>query len=381
VVGGVEYRRVSVPASCVIHGKMRLPLPRRGGRVVTVAVDAMGGDLGSDVVVEGAAKLSTEDVDIHVLLVGDPAALDRALSQQSYDPARISIVAADGHVGQNEDPRLIRERPGCSVMRASELVALGEADAIVSAGNTGALILAASTHLPRLPGIRRAALAAVYPTEQRHGPRGDPFALILDVGATSSADALSLVGFAAMGSAYSSIVSETRAPRVALLSNGTEPHKGTPEIIQAHRFLLDGPLNFVGNVEGLDIPRGTVDVVVTDGFLGNVALKMLEGVGDVMRDVVKKASSRRLEWRLGLSMLGGGLRQLRRMTDWKAYGGAPLLGLDGVVIKAHGRSEARAVRNAIKVAAKTRNGDLTGRIRDAVAALGLEEEEEHDGAR
>ena len=344
--------------------------------MVTVAVDAMGGDLGHEVVVEGAAKLSTEDVDIHVLLVGDPTVLDRALSTLSYDPRRISIVAADGVVGQKEDPRLVRERPTCSVMRAAELVSLGEADAVVSAGNTGALILAASSHMARIPGIRRAALAAVYPTEQKHGPRGDPFALILDVGATAHADSESLVGFAAMGSAYSSIVSECRAPRVALLSNGSEAHKGTPSIIGAHQLLLGGPLNFAGNVEGLDIPRGTVDVIVTDGFMGNVVLKMLEGVGEVLRDVARKASSRRIEWRVGLSMLGGGLKQLRRMTDWKAYGGAPLLGLDGVVIKAHGRSEARAVRNAIKVAAKAKNGDLTGRIRDAVTALGLEEEDD-----
>lgn len=340
--------------------------------MVTVAVDAMGGDLGPEVVVEGAARLSREDVDIHVHLVGDAAVLDAALSRVRYDPRRLSVAAADGHIRPTDDPRLVRERPDCSVMTAAALVAADEVDAMVSTGNTGALILAASSHLPRIPGIRRAALAAVYPTEQRHGPRGDPFALILDVGATTHADAESLVGFAAMGSAYSSIVSEIRAPRVALLSNGSEPHKGTRAIIEAHQRLRGGPLHFVGNVEGLEIPRGTVDVIVTEGFLGNVVLKMLEGVGEVMRDLARKASSRRIEWRLGLSMLGGGIQELRRLTDWKVYGGAPVLGLDGVVIKAHGRSESRAIRNAIKVAAKTVRGDLSGRIRDSVTALGLD---------
>jgi phosphate acyltransferase len=343
--------------------------------VVTVAVDSMGGDLGPEVVVEGVARLSLEPVDIHVRLVGDTGRLSTLLSAVRHDPSRVSVVSADGFVGQHDDPRCIYDRPTCSAMRAAELVAAGDADALVSAGNTGALILSAAAHLRRLPGIRRAALAAVHPTEQKHGPRGDPFALILDVGATTHADAESLVGFAAMGAAYSSIVSEIRAPRVALLSNGSEPHKGTPAIVSAHERLRDGPMNFVGNVEGLDIPRGTVDVIVTEGFLGNVVLKMLEGVGEVLRDVARRASSRRIEWRLGLSMLGGGLRELKRMTDWKAYGGAPLLGLDGVVIKAHGRSEARAIRNAVKVAAKTVRGDLTGRIADTVAALGLDAED------
>jgi glycerol-3-phosphate acyltransferase PlsX len=170
-----------------------------------------------------------------------------------------------------------------------------------------------------------------------------------------------------MGAAYSSIVSEIAAPRVALLSNGSEPGKGPPEIVEAHARLASSRVNFVGNVEGLDIPKGTVDVVVCEGFLGNVVLKILEGVSQVARDVARQASDRSLQWRLGLAMLGGGLQELGRLTDWKAYGGAPLLGLDRVVIKAHGRSEARAIRNAVKVAAKAVRGDLTGRIRAGIA--------------
>jgi glycerol-3-phosphate acyltransferase PlsX len=340
--------------------------------MVTVALDAMGGDLGVAATVGGAAALSLEDVDIHVLLVGDTAQLSAALSDQRYDPTRISLVDAAGAVAMDQDARAALDAsPNCSVLVATDLVKRGDADCLVSAGHTGATILAAARHFGRLPGIRRAALATVYPTEQRHGPRRDPFALILDAGATLHADADDLIAFAVMGSAYSSIVSEIPAPRVALLSNGTEPNKGTAVIVEAHARLRGGPLHFVGNVEGLDIARGTVDVVVCDGFLGNVVLKMLEGVSEVFRDVAKEAMSRSLQWRIGLSMLGGGLRQLRRMTDWKAYGGAPLLGFDRVVIKAHGRSEARAIRNAIKVAAKTTRGDLVGRIGDGVAALGL----------
>jgi phosphate acyltransferase len=335
--------------------------------MVTVALDAMGGDLGEEAAVEGAAMLSRDDSDIHILVVGDSARITERLKSVSYDPSRFSIVDADGVVSMADSPQeALEAMPNCSVLTAARLVRDGDADCLVSAGHTGATILAASECFERLPGIRRAALASVYPTEARHGPKKDPFALILDIGATLSASAEDLRGFAVMGSAYSSIISEIASPRVALLSNGTEPIKGTREIVAAHRLLEASSLNFVGNVEGLDIPRGTVDVIVCDGFLGNVVLKMLEGVSEVFRDVARDASGRKLQWRIGLSMLGGGLRQLRRLTDWKVYGGAPLLGFDAVVIKAHGRSESRAIRNAMKVAAKASRGDLRGRIREGL---------------
>ena len=250
---------------------------------------------------------------------------------------------------------------------ATGLLKTGEGDALVSAGHTGATILSASAQLQRLPGVHRAALAAVYPTEQRHGPRQDPFALMLDVGATLNASAEDLVGFAVMGSAYATVISDNPSPRVALLSNGSEPNKGTPAIKEAHQMLVElGTVDFAGNVEGLDIPRGTVDVIVCDGFLGNVVLKMLEGVSDVVTDLAKDAYARKFLWRLGLTMLSQGLRQLRSMTDWKQYGGAPLLGFDKVIIKAHGRSNARAIGNAIKVASKAVDRDLTGHIRQGL---------------
>ena len=340
--------------------------------MITIALDAMGGDHGLDATIEGVAQLSREDVDIHVLAVGNAMAMSERLAEMHYDPSRVTLVSSEGSVAMDEDPRqALDANPNCSVLRACDLVAAGEADALVSAGHTGATILASARKFKRLPGIRRAALAAVHPTAKRHGPKKDPFALMLDVGATLEVSAEELVGFAVMGSAYSSVISEIREPRVALLSNGTESKKGTPAIVEAHRRLADSPLNFVGNVEGLDIPRGTVDVIVCDGFLGNVVLKMLEGVSEVFSDVVRDAANRKLQWRIGVSMLGGGLAELKRMTDWKVYGGAPLLGLDHVVIKAHGRSEGRAIRNAIKVAAKAVRGDLIGRTRDGMAATGL----------
>jgi glycerol-3-phosphate acyltransferase PlsX len=339
--------------------------------VITVALDAMGGDNGIEATVEGAALLSREPGDIYVLLVGDERQLTARLERTSHDPSRIGVVHAHGAVAMADDPRAALERmPDCSIAVAARLVRDGEAQALVSAGHTGATILASAHHFERLSGVRRAALAAVYPTEQRHGPKQDPFALMLDVGATLEAEPEDLVSFALMGSVYSSIVSEIPEPRVALLSNGTEPNKGTRSIVAAHALLKGGPVNFAGNVEGIDIPRGTVDVVVCDGFLGNVVLKMLEGVSDVVKDVARQASSRRLQWALGLAMLGGGIQEIKRLTDWKGYGGAPLLGFDRVVIKAHGRSESRAIRNAVKVGAKTVRGGLVPRIQADLARIG-----------
>jgi len=332
----------------------------------------MGGDYGLESTVAGAARLSLEENPVRVLLVGDASAITAALAEVSHNPDWIQVVhAADGVVGMDESPRAaLAAAPDCSINVAARIVQAGEADALVSAGHTGATILAASQHFSRLPGVCRAALAAVYPTEQRHGPKGDPFALILDVGATLDASAEELVGFAVMGAAYARIISDNEAPRVALLSNGTEPNKGPAAIVEAHALLRQLPgIDFYGNVEGLDIPRGTVDVVVCNGFLGNVVLKMLEGVSEVVSDIARDAYARKFLWKLGLTMLSQGLQQLRRMTDWKQYGGAPLLGFDRVVIKAHGRSNAGAIRNAVKVAAKAVERDLAGQIERGLAPM------------
>lgn len=341
---------------------------------LVVALDAMGGDHGVEQVLEGAARVSLEGGDLTVMCVGDVARMDAVLGRVPHDPSRLVLVHAPDCVPMDAKPReALDSLPDCSLLSAARLVASGEAHALVTAGNTGAAVLASARTFGRLPGIRRAALASVYPTADRHGPHGDPFALLLDVGATLQATADDLVGFALMGSVYSSIISEIPAPRVALLSNGTEPTKGTPPIVEAHARLHRAPVNFVGNVEGLDIPRGTVDVVVCDGFLGNVVLKMLEGAGELLTGMALEASRSRLQWRIALGMLQGGIEELKRLTDFKVYGGAPLLGLDHVVIKAHGRSEAGAIRNAVKVAAKAVRGGLVERIGAGVRAMQLGE--------
>ena len=306
---------------------------------VRVALDAMGGDHGLESTVAGAARLSLEAAPVRVLLVGDAPAITAALGTMSHDPDWIQVVhAADGAVGMGDHPRAALERaPECSINVAARLVQSGEADALVSAGNTGATILAASDHFQRLPGVRRAALAAVYPTEQRHGKRGDPFALMLDVGATLDATAEELVGFAVMGAAYARIISDNEQPKVARCRNVPRP-TGPRHIVEAQAMLAELPtVNFHGNIEGLDIPRGTVDVVVCSGFLGNVVLKMLEGVSEVVSDIARDAYARKFLWKLGLTMLSQGLQQLRRMTDgsrqgvrcWPTRGDQPTAGQRG----------------------------------------------------
>jgi glycerol-3-phosphate acyltransferase PlsX len=338
-------------------------------KLITIAFDVMGSDHGPAEVVRGAAQLSLESPHIHTLLVGDRALIDDALAETKHSGERISVQHASEYVGMDEKPgEALARKPDASVSVAARLVAEGEADALVSAGNTGACVLSCARHFKLLPGVRRAALAAVYPTRDRHGQKADPFSLILDVGATVEATSEDLVTFAVMGAAYARIISRNENPKVALLSNGTEPNKGPRQVVEAHAALsaMKG-LQFIGNVEGVDIPKGTADVVVTDGFVGNVCLKMLEGVHDTVVELAQYAYKESLRWRAGLAMLSGGIQRIKDITDWEQYGGAPVLGFDRIFIKAHGRSKARAIANAGKVAAKAVAHDLGKAIQQGLA--------------
>lgn len=332
-----------------------------------VAVDAMGGDDAPAAIVAGAAEASLSS-DVLIRLVGDEAEVARLLAARPHEKSRIEIVPSVGRIPMDASPRTaLAELPGASLPVAARYVALGAAaggaDALVSAGNTGAVILACAQAFQRIDGVSRTALAAVVPTERRHGPKSDPFTLLLDVGATVRVRAEDLVGFALMGAAYSGVISKNARPRVALLSNGTEPNKGTDEIIAAHELLLKIPdIDFIGNVEGVDIPRGSADVIVCDGFTGNVVLKMFEGVSETVMRLARYAYRNKLAWKLALALLSSGIKQLKSVTDWQQYGGAPILGFDRICIKAHGRSGPRAIKNAIKVAARCVEQDLSGRI-------------------
>ena len=339
--------------------------------MLPIAIDAMGGDHAPDEVLRGAAELSLSNQRIAMLLIGDGDLITERLRKLRHDPERIAVHHASQRIEMSEKPAdALREKPDASILVAARLVREGQAAALVSAGHTGASVLACARHWQRIPGVRRAALAAVYPTEIRHGEKQDPFSLILDVGATIDATAEDLVAFALLGSAYAARVSRNPKPRVALLSNGAEAGKGPPEVARANELLRSqAAVNFIGNVEGVDIPRGTADVVVCSGFLGNVVLKMLEGVSETVVRLARYAHKERLAWRLGLVALSSAIDQLKSITDWQQYGGAPLLGFTHPFIKAHGRSNARAVGNAIKVAHKSLAGNLSGTIARTMAEL------------
>lgn len=335
--------------------------------MTTIALDAMGGDYAPDDIVKGASWISL-DTDINVILVGDEKKITSRLNELRHNPENISVVHAPEVIGMDEKPKdAIEKKPRASVLVAAKLVDDGKAEAIVSAGNTGACILACSRTFRKIPGISKAAFAAVYPTEIRRGEKDDPFSLILDVGATISVTAQDLVSFAIMGSAYAARISKNPKPRVALLSNGTEEMKGTDEIVEAYKLLKNyQKIQFIGNIEGVDIPKGTADVVVCSGFSGNLVIKMLEGVSETVMRLAKYAYKKRMLWKLGLFMLQGAIKQVKDITDWEQYGGAPLLGFEKLFIKAHGRSRARATSNAIKVAAKAVRGGLIQEISSSI---------------
>lgn len=338
--------------------------------MVTIALDAMGGDNGLPATVGAAARTSLER-NLSVLLVGDGVAVDRELRHHRYDPRYLHVQHASQWVPMHASPQAALEaHPDASILVAARLVAEGQADALVSAGNTGASVLACARHFKRLPHVPRTALAAVIPTKRRRGPHEDPFSLLLDVGATLHASADALVAFAHMGNAYAMRISRNPRPRIALLSNGSEASKGTAAIVEAHaRLAADPRLHFIGNIEGVDLPHGKADVIVTDGFTGNVVLKMIEGLGETMLEVAQYAYRSRLAWRLGLSMLRGGIAQIKQITDWHQYGGAPVLGFDHLFIKAHGRSGAHPLANALKVAAKAVRSELCADIARALGDL------------
>ena len=334
-----------------------------------IAIDAMGGDFAPDEMVRAVARLSL-DSDIQMVLVGDADRIQGLLDAGEYDPEQISVRHCSAVVEMSEDPRkALRAKRDTSVAVAAAMVAAGEADAMVSAGNTGACVLAAADTWALLPGIRRAALASVFPRRTEYEGQ-DQLGLLLDVGATVRCEAVELVQFGAMGSAYARCISKIESPRVALLNMGAEPNKGGDVLVVAHQLLAAQPgLEFVGNVEGHDVATGRADVIVAEGLLGNVVLKLLEGVAEVASGLANHAAHDRLRWRVGMAMLSPGIQRMQTLADFQTYAGAPILGFQHLCLKAHGRSRAPAIGNAIKVAAKTVRDEMIPDLAAKIAEM------------
>jgi phosphate acyltransferase len=333
--------------------------------MIWVAVDAMGGDAAPRVAIDGAVA-AARHFELGVALVGPQAALEREIARHpDLDPARVRLVDAPEMIGMEEPPAAsLRRKPKASIKVAADLVARGEAAALVSAGHTGATVMAAYSAFGMVSGVDRPALAATIPTRQRP-------AILLDVGASVECRPQHLLQFAVMGTVYARVALGIEAPRVGLLSIGEEATKGNELTRDAHRLLKTAPLAFIGNVEARDVYSGKADVIVCDGFTGNVALKISEGLVDVMESLLHEELSSTVTLRVGSLLTRRALRRFRRRVDYSEYGGAPLLGVGGVTIVGHGRSSAKAVRNAIAMAYRFAEGGFIHRVRDEIAAAAV----------
>jgi glycerol-3-phosphate acyltransferase PlsX len=338
---------------------------------VRIALDAMGGDYAPGEIIRGSLRAAETLDDIELILVGDEAAIKQELKKVSSS-VPLSIIHTDQWITMDDIPKeAIRNKPNSSINICAQLVNDNKVDAIVSAGNTGATILAAASHIPVIEGIERTALATVYPTAKFEKDKSG-FALMLDVGATLHCSPKQLVHFAFMGNYYLSEVFGIASPKIGLLNIGEEASKGGETLKQTYQLLRNTEeLNFIGNIEGKDIPKGLADVVVTEGFIGNVVLKMLEGVAEVVKQTGIYAFKKKLIWKIALSLLAPGLKKLKRRTDYAEYGGAPILGFKKLAIKAHGRSNAKAISNAIRVAANSSKENICMKIEDAIGKFNL----------
>jgi phosphate acyltransferase len=329
--------------------------------MLRIAVDAMGGDHAPDAIIAGAL-VAARRLQIGLLLVGARDAIDRELSRHPGAGAvDVEVLDAPDRIEMAEAAAAaLRRKPLASIRLAAEAVRDGRAAALFSAGHTGAAVMAAHAAFRRLPGVDRPALATIIPT--RRTP-----AVLLDSGATVECRPQHLVQFAVMGSAYAKVALGCAAPRVGLLSVGEEESKGNELTREAHQLLKSAPVTFVGNVEGKDVYSGEADVIVCDGFTGNVTLKISEGLVETIERLLLDELSSTVGTRVGYLLSRRAFRRFHRRVDYSEYGGAPLIGLDGLCVIGHGRSSAKAVRNALAMTVRFIQEDLLSRLSEQVA--------------
>ncbi|TCS79226.1 phosphate acyltransferase PlsX [Tepidibacillus fermentans] len=308
-----------------------------------IALDAMGGDLAPKSTVEGAIEAAKKFPDIHLVLVGNSEEIKNHMKDPI--PSNITIHHASDVIKTEDEPvKAVRRKKDSSLVVASQMVKNKEVDAVITAGNTGAFMAAGLLVAGRIPGIERPALAPVIPTTGVNG------ILVLDVGANMDPKAEHLVQYALMGKIYAEQVLGIDNPRIGLLNVGTEETKGNELMKSTFPLLKEMPINFVGNVEAREVPNGVCDVLVTDGFSGNVLLKLTEGLASSIFAVLKKEFTKSTFTKLASLLLKPSLKNLKKQMDYSEIGGAPLLGVNGAFIKAHGSSDAKAIMNAVRQA-------------------------------
>ena len=321
-----------------------------------IAMDAMGGDHAPEEIIKGTLMAAETSPDVQLILVGQKERMLPFLT--GTIPKNISFIEASDVIEMDEHPaNAVRKKKDASIVIATRLVKLGEADAVVSAGSTGAQMASALLGIGRIKGIERPAIATVLPTAE--GGK-----LILDVGANLDATPEQLCQYALMGSIYAEKILGIPNPRVGLLNIGSEEGKGNELTQKAYYLLKASPINFMGNVEGRDVPYGHADVVVCEGFVGNVLLKTAEGLAGVLFQLIKERITSNMMRRLGALAVKPGLKEIAQMMDYAEYGGAPLLGINGISIICHGSSKAKAIFNAIRVAQECVQVRLIEQIRE-----------------
>lgn len=334
---------------------------------VTIAVDAMGGDHGPKVTVPASLELLERDPEVEIILVGLPEPIEKVLNQHSASLSpRLRIHPATQVVEMDEAPAFsLKKKKDSSLRVAIDLVKEGAAHCAVSAGNTGALMATARFVLKMLPGIERPAIASKLPTRNGH-------VLVLDLGANVDCEPLHLQQFGIMGSVLVSAVDGVAQPSVGLLNIGHEAIKGNEMIKRASELLAQAPIHFYGNVEGDDVFKGAVDVVVCDGFVGNVLLKSAEGLASTLATMLKRELMRNWFTRLCALPSLPALRRFRKSVDPRQYNGASLLGLKGLVVKSHGGADAYGFRHALQHAVSEARNNVTGRIEKAITEMEIQ---------
>ncbi len=324
-----------------------------------IAIDAMGGDNAPVEIIKGTVSAVNKN-DFIALLVGDEKTINEELTKYKYDKTKIEVVPSKTIVENCDQPtKAIKEKKDSSMVIALNLVKEGRADAVISAGNTGALLTGATLIVGRIKGIKRPCLGALLPSN-------NDYTLVVDCGANLDAKPEMLVQFAQMGSIYYSEMFDKKESSIGLVNIGAEESKGNEQVKATYELLKNSNLNFIGNIEGRDIALSNVDVVVADAFVGNVILKTYEGVGKLFSNTLKKHLTANLKYKIGALISKGALNNLKNAFDYKNVGGAPFLGLKGLVVKAHGSSDARAFESAIMQCLKFDEKDIVNKIASSV---------------
>ncbi|MEB3159829.1 MAG: phosphate acyltransferase PlsX [Synechocystis sp.] len=330
-----------------------------------VALDAMGGDYAPKEIVAGAIRASAE-LDVDIFLVGDRQQIEACLAQHPITPKNITVVDADGVVEMEEEPLVaLRKKPQASINVAMNLVKENQANAVVSAGHSGAAMAAALLRLGRLKGIDRPAIGTLFPTMI-----AGKSVIVLDVGANVDCKPKYLEQFALMGTVYSQYVLGTEKPKVGLLNIGEEPTKGNDLALQTYQRLEANPqIPFVGNAEGRDVLSGNFDVIVCDGFVGNIVLKFAEAVGEILLSIIKEELPKGWRGMAGTALIAPNLKRIKQRIDHAEHGGALLFGVDGICVISHGSSKAASIFNAIRLAKEAVENQVSERISGSTSAL------------